>query len=154
MISDEKNLYFMKIALKEAEKAFLKNEIPVGAILVHENEVIKKSHNTTKENPLDHAELKILIELQKEKYEYFDSSILYVTLEPCCMCISAAKICGIKKIFYANSCEKWGGVSIFESKLSNKSIFTNPPLCCKIQIEHSEVNIKNFFQEKRKNYKK
>jgi tRNA(adenine34) deaminase len=154
MISDEKNLYFMKIAFKEAEKAYLKSEIPIGAILIHEDEIIKKSHNSTKKNPLDHAELKILIELQEENYEHFSNSTLYSTLEPCCMCISAAKICGIKKILYANSCKKWGGASIFESKLSKESIFTNSPLCCKIQIDNSDIYIKNFFLEKRKNYKK
>ena len=75
----------MQVALQNAEKAFNDDEVPIGAVLVKDNEIIAQEHNRTRQNsdPLAHAEMLILTK-SPEKYLY--DYTLYITLEPCVMC--------------------------------------------------------------------
>lgn len=86
------NIKFMQLALKEARKAYLKKEIPVGAVLVKDNKVIAKAHNTRQfsNNILGHSEIICLNKASKKLNSWrLDGSSLYVTLEPCLMCLGA-----------------------------------------------------------------
>ncbi len=87
-----KDLFFMKIALKEAFIAFHKNEVPIGAAITYEDVVIAKAHNLTEtfSNITAHAEM-LVIDLASNylKNKYIKKCTLYVTLEPCIMCAGA-----------------------------------------------------------------
>ena len=93
----------MNCALDEAKAAFKKNEVPVGAVIVQNNQVIAKAHNfsITQNNPIAHAEILVIQEagkiLQTEKL--IDCEI-YITLQPCMMCISAINLAKIKRVIY------------------------------------------------------
>lgn len=89
MTNDEK---WMKIALKEATRAAEKNEVPVGAILIKENIILAKAHNqpVLSHDVTAHAEIQLLrIAGKKQKNYRLPDTTLYVTLEPCMMCLSA-----------------------------------------------------------------
>lgn len=97
------DIYFMKMALREAQKAYDKNEVPIGAIIVKDNKIIGKGYNLkeTKNNPLKHAEL-IAIEKATKKinnWRLIDCTI-YITMFPCPMCASAINQSRISKIVY------------------------------------------------------
>lgn len=86
---DEK---FMQLALREASLAFAKNEVPVGAVAVQEGRVVARAHNVreTTQDPLGHAELLLLKKLAKRLSSWrLNRTTIYVTLEPCLMCMGA-----------------------------------------------------------------
>ena len=95
---------FMEFALREAEKAFAKNEVPVGAVAVHEGKVIARAHNIreTTQDPLGHAELLLLKKLSKKHKSWRLSGVtIYVTLEPCLMCMGALIQSRIDRLVFA-----------------------------------------------------
>ena len=83
---------YMRIALEEAQKAFDKDEVPVGAVLVHEGHVLARAHNSpiTMNDPSAHAEMLVLRQAAEiiGNYRLVDAE-LFVTLEPCVMCAGA-----------------------------------------------------------------
>ena len=97
------NLKFMKIALLEAKKAFLENEIPIGAVLVKNNKILAKAHNEKekRKNTIAHAEILVIQKANKilNDWRLLDCE-LYVTLKPCEMCMSAINQSRISKLFY------------------------------------------------------
>lgn len=96
--------YFMEIALKEAKKAFKNNEIPVGAVLISENgEILAKGYNKKekKKDISSHAEIEVIKKASKKINSYhLANSIIFITLEPCLMCLEAIKEAQIKKIVF------------------------------------------------------
>lgn len=103
--------YFMKKALAEAETAFEKGEIPVGAVIVIDNRVIARSHNLTEllNDVTAHAEMQAIT--SAENYlggKYLKDCTLYVTLEPCQMCAGALYWSQISKIVFGASDENRG----------------------------------------------
>jgi tRNA(adenine34) deaminase len=103
--------YFMKKALQEAEIAFEKGEIPVGAIVVIENKIIAKSHNLTEllHDVTAHAEMQsITAAANFLGGKYLKNCTLYVTLEPCQMCAGALYWSQISKIVYGASDDQRG----------------------------------------------
>lgn len=107
------DIYYMKIALKEAKKALKNDDIPVGAVIVKDNKIISKAYNQKekKNSAIRHAEI-IAIEKANKKLKtwHLDNCVLYTTLEPCLMCTGAIMQARIKKIVFATSNEKFGGV--------------------------------------------
>ncbi|WP_438966109.1 nucleoside deaminase [Flavobacterium sp.] len=103
--------YFMKKALQEAEVAFAKDEIPVGAIIVVDNKVIARSHNLTEllNDVTAHAEMQAITSAANFiGGKYLRDCTLYVTLEPCQMCAGALYWSQISKIVYGASDENRG----------------------------------------------
>lgn len=103
--------YFMKKALVEAETAFEKGEIPVGAIIVIDNKVIARSHNLTEllHDVTAHAEMQAITSAANYLGgKYLKDCTLYVTLEPCQMCAGALYWSQIPKIVYGASDENRG----------------------------------------------
>ena len=135
---------FMKLALNEAKKCLRKKEIPVGAIIVDEfKNIISKGYNKVEEknNPLYHAE-KIAIEkaLLKTNKRYLDNCDIWVTLQPCEMCMGMIKQVRIKRLYY--------GASISHYSIKNK---INKRVCSEIYsgIREDECSklIKDFFKK-------
>ena len=108
MNEDEK---WMQIAISEANLAKSKDEIPVGAVLIQNNELIAQAHNQpiSHNDPTAHAEIQVLRIAAKQQSNYrLVGSTIYVTLEPCAMCLGAMMHARIKKIVFGASDPKTG----------------------------------------------
>ena len=147
---DEK---FMKIALKEAQKAYNEEEIPVGAIIVKDGKVIAKAHNQ-KEAKCDttkHAEITAIQKASKKLASWrLEGCTMYVTLEPCTMCIGATINARIKTLVYATPDEKTGAcgsvLNIQEQYKFNHIVEIKKG----VLEEESKKLIQTFFKELRK----
>ncbi|WP_130735734.1 nucleoside deaminase [Flavobacterium sp. J27] len=107
--------YFMKKALAEAEIAFEKGEIPVGAVIVVENRIIARTHNLTEllHDVTAHAEMQAITSAANYLgAKYLKDCTLYVTLEPCQMCAGALYWSQISKIVYGAADENRGFVKM------------------------------------------
>ena len=139
--------YFMKKALQEAEMAYEKGEIPVGALIVIDNKVIARSHNLTEllHDVTAHAEMQsITAAANYLGGKYLIGCTLYVTLEPCQMCAGALYWSQISKIVYGASDENRGFVKM-GTQLHPKTTVVSGILA----NEASEL-MKRFFVERRK----
>ena len=139
--------YFMKKALQEAEMAFEKDEIPVGAVIVIENKIIARSHNLTEllTDVTAHAEMQsITAAANFLGGKYLIGCTMYVTLEPCQMCAGALYWSLISKIVFGASDEHRGfekmGTQLHPKTTVVRGVLAN---------EASEL-MKRFFKEKRK----
>lgn len=102
---------FMRVALKEAEKAAKKGEVPIGAVIVYGDKVIARAHNLreNKQRASAHAEMLAIEKANlKNKSWRLDDCDLYVTLEPCAMCAGAAANARIRTVYFG-AYEKKGG---------------------------------------------
>ena len=120
--------YFMSEAIKEAEYAFVNNEVPVGGILVNKKtkQIINRSHNKVnkQKNAIYHCELDLIIDsCKKLSSKYLDNTIMFVTLEPCLMCASAIIEAHIDKLYFGAYDEKNGGIEKFKFQLKKKYAF-------------------------------
>jgi len=136
---------FMNLALKQALKAYKKQEVPIGAIVVKNGKIISKAYNKkeNKQITTKHAEI-IAIEraCKKLKTWHLDGCEIYTTMEPCLMCYGAIEQSRISKIYYGLKNMNFG----FKSKYN---IETKLQVCeCKISNEYVDY-IKSFFKEKR-----
>jgi tRNA(adenine34) deaminase len=139
--------YFMKKALQEAEIAFEKGEIPVGAIVVIENKIIAKSHNLTEllNDVTAHAEMQsITAAANFLGGKYLKKCTLYVTLEPCQMCAGALYWSQISKIVYGASDDQRGF-----NKLGTQ-LHPKTEVVKGILAEECAQLMKDFFATKRK----
>ncbi len=147
MINPFTDEYFMKKALQEAEMAFEKDEIPVGAVIVIDNKIIARSHNLT-EMLIDvtaHAEMQAITAAANFLGgKYLVGCTLYVTIEPCQMCAGALYWSQISKIVFGASDEHRGfekmGTQLHPKTTVVRGVLAN---------EASEL-IKAFFAKKRK----
>ncbi len=129
---------FINIAYKEAQKAYKKREVPVGAIIVKDGKIIAKAHNLKekKKSPLAHAEI-LCIEKACKKINNWrlDDCIMYVTLYPCNMCLGAIKESRINTVIYAANRENI-------TNIDEKCIYIKDDRCLNI--------IQQFFKELRR----
>lgn len=139
--------FFMKKALQEAQKAFEKDEIPVGAIIVANKQIIAKAHNQTEQlkDVTAHAEmLAITAAAQYLDAKYLNNCTLYVTLEPCPMCASALAWAKIDRIVIGASDAK-KGFSLLDEKLLHPKTIINKGVMAK----ESKALLQDFFEHKR-----
>jgi tRNA(adenine34) deaminase len=143
---------YMRVALKEAEKANRKGEVPIGAILVKGNQVLAKDHNRCIElnDPTAHAEILTLRKAGRVLKNYrLEDTVMYVTIEPCPMCVSAMVHGRISRLVFGAMEPKFGAVK------SKFRLFQNNGFNHRIQIregilkeECAEI-LRAFFREKR-----
>ncbi|WP_144556053.1 tRNA adenosine(34) deaminase TadA [Bacillus sp. X1(2014)] len=103
--------YYMKEAIKEGKKAEAMDEVPIGAVLVMDGEIIARAHNLreTEQNAVAHAELIAIDQACKETGTWrLEESTLYVTLEPCPMCAGAIILSRVKRVVYGAADPKGG----------------------------------------------
>ncbi|MFP4023785.1 MAG: nucleoside deaminase [Thiohalospira sp.] len=144
LFSDE---YFMKEALKEAYKALNKDEVPIGAVIVSNKQIIARAHNLTEtlNDVTAHAEMQAFTAAANYLGgKYLIDCTLYVTLEPCIMCIGASAWAQISKIVYGASDQK-KGFTHFDSKL----IHPKTKIVSGILENECSSLIKSFFKTKR-----
>ena len=147
---DEK---WMQYAIIEANIAKDKGEVPVGSIIVQNNQVIAKAHNSpiSKNDPTAHAEIEVLRKAGEKLLNYrLPKTALYVTLEPCTMCLGAMVHARIERVVFGASDPKSG---VFGSTidLSSESIFNHQISVSGGVLEHECKNIlQSFFKLLRK----
>ncbi len=140
----------MKLAIKEAKMAKKKGEVPVGAVLVIGGKAIAKAHNSpiSKNDPTAHAEILVLREAGNKIGNYrLNEAELYVTKEPCLMCLGAIINARIKKLIYGAKDWKGGAFSKFSVDISQ----SNHKLIVIGGIMEGETAsiLRDFFREKR-----
>jgi len=138
--------YFMKKALQEAEIAFDKGEIPVGAVIVVENRIIARTHNLTETltDVTAHAEMQAITSAANFLGgKYLKDCTLYVTLEPCQMCAGALYWSQISKIVYGARDDERGCINM-KTKLHPKTKMVGGVLA-----EEASQLLKRFFIERR-----
>jgi len=143
---------FMAEALKQAEIAGLKDEVPVGALVVFNQEIIGRAHNQNRANidPTAHAEILALREAAiKIGSARLDDCDLYVTLEPCAMCAAAISLARIRNVFYACQDDKFGAVENGVKFFSSKSCYHKPEIYSGIGEDESRKMLQDFFKKKR-----
>ena len=139
--------YFMKRALQEAELAFERDEIPVGALIVINDTIIARTHNLTEllNDVTAHAEMQAITSAANALGgKYLKNCTLYVTLEPCQMCAGALYWSQISKIVFGASDEK-RGYRAMGTQLHPKTVVVSGVLA-----EESAELMMRFFEEKRK----
>ncbi len=144
--------FFMQEAITEANKAFNLREFPVGGIIVDNlsSKIVARSHNTVNKenNAIKHCELNLINETcEKLKKKYLKNMTLFVTLEPCTMCISAASEVHIQSIYFGAYDEKNGGIEKFRIALKRNNIFI-PEVYGGIMEKKCSNLLKNFFKNK------
>ena len=148
---------YMKLALKEAQKAFNKNEVPVGCVIVLNDKVISKAHNTkeSKNNPLCHAEILAINKACKKINDWrLENAELYVTLEPCPMCAGAIMQARIEKVIYGTEDLKNGSVDSLIKLYEVKGYNHYPKVQSNVLKQECSDILKKFFKELRKSTNK
>lgn len=118
----------MQKAYEEAQKAFLKEEVPVGAVLVQDGKIIASAHNLIEQNknPLHHAEMLVLTSALCTQ-KYLTDCDLYVTLEPCCLCAGAIALSRVRRVYFGAYDIKGGFVEhngrIFETSCHKPDVY-------------------------------
>ena len=139
--------YFMKQALEEAQKAYAKDEIPVGAVVVHSGRIIARAHNLTETltDVTAHAEMQAITAAANTLGgKYLIDCTLYVTLEPCSMCAAALGWSQVSRVVYGASDAKRGYTRFAPDVLHPKT-----------KVEHGVMSdecaalMSNFFASKR-----
>ncbi|HIJ60170.1 MAG TPA: nucleoside deaminase [Nitrospirae bacterium] len=149
----DKDQLFMQEALKEAKKAFKKEEVPIGAVIVLDDKIIAKAHNQRERdfNPLGHAELLVIKKASKKLSRWrLNDCTLYVTVEPCVMCAGALINARIKRLVYGCADKKAGAIESLYKIAEDRRLNHNFSLTSRVmELECSKI-IKDFFKLKRK----
>ena len=147
MLSVQSDEYFMKQAYVEAQKAAMKGEIPVGAVVVSQGRIIARAHNQTEQLNDVTAHAEVLVITSASAFlgsKYLKNCTLYVTLEPCCMCAGALAWAQLDRLVYAAQDDKRGFMK-----------FGLPMLHPKTKVEYGVMHeecaalMSNFFAGKR-----
>ena len=149
MTKDEK---YMKLALKEAQKAASLDEVPVGALIVLNDKVIAKAHNLREKSndPTSHAEINAIRKASKKLDSWrLEGATIYVTVEPCSMCAGALLQCRIARIVYGALDPKGGAIESSLELFKAKNINHHPELCGGVLKEECSSIISNYFKSKR-----
>lgn len=148
----DKDIYFMGLALKEAQGAFEEGEVPVGAVLVKEGTVICSAHNLREytRDPSAHAEI-IVLRAGTENSDSWrlSGATLYVTKEPCIMCAGAIVNARISRLVYGCRDPKAGGVDSLYSILNDARLNHRTDVTSGVLEDECSLLLKRFFQERR-----
>ncbi|HAQ38757.1 MAG TPA: nucleoside deaminase [Saprospiraceae bacterium] len=140
--------YFMNEALKEAKKAFDNDEVPVGAVVVVQDQIIAKAYNQVEllKDPTAHAEmLAITSAANFLGSKYLTDCTIYITLEPCLMCASALFWSKISRVVFAAADDKNGFMRLGKGVLHPKTKVEYG-----LMEPESRVLLQSFFEQKRK----
>ncbi len=153
----ERDQHFMNLALGLAREAAARGEVPVGAILVENEQVIASSGNS-KENtfdPLGHAEIRVIQEAAKTLGRWrLSGCTLYVTLEPCTMCAGALVHARVDRVVYGAKDPKAGGVESLYQILSDSRLNHQPKVQAGILAQECGNLLTSFFAARREANKK
>lgn len=146
------DLFYLKECLKEAKKAFKKDEVPVGCVIVKDEQIIARAHNLRekRKSVLAHAEIEAIRKACKKlDTKFLDGCTIYITLEPCLMCLGAIMQSRISRVVFSAYEPKFGAVKSAGEVLNNyKSNHNLVVSCGELEDEVSSL-MKEFFRQKR-----
>ena len=148
----EKYIKYMKEALKEAKKAELIDEVPIGCVIVKDDKIIARGHNQreTNQSPIGHAEIIAINKASKKLKSWrLEGCDIYVTLEPCIMCSGAIIQSRISKVYYGAFDPKGGALGSSINALEAKNINHHPEVIAGVLKEECSSIITNYFKAKR-----
>jgi tRNA(adenine34) deaminase len=144
--------YFMRLALREAERALDHDDVPIGAVIVHEGEVIAAARNERelRGDPTAHAEVLALREASAHlgTWRLLDTA-LYVTLEPCAMCAGAIVLGRVARVVYGADDPKAGAAGSVLDVLGEPRLNHRPAVACGLLAEEASELLRAFFASKR-----
>ncbi|MFC2173681.1 tRNA adenosine(34) deaminase TadA [Acidobacteriota bacterium] len=143
---------WMTFALSEAGKAFERDEVPVGAVLVRHGDLITSSYNQiiTLSDPTAHAEILAIRQACSILDNYrLNRAVLYITLEPCMMCADAIVQARIDRLVYGASSPKFGYTSIVPDFFTHSALNHRVEVTAGVKAEECGEVLKKFFAEKR-----
>lgn len=146
------NKGFMKYALDQAKIAFNNYEVPVGAIIIHDGNIISRTHNMSKKicDPTAHAEILAIQQASKIlNSDNLSSCQIYVTLEPCLMCATAISLAKISKVYYGLSDKKFGAYENESLIYSKNKSYHRPEVYSGFCESEIEGLMKDFFKKLR-----
>lgn len=143
---------WMKVALKEAERAYEEGEVPVGAVVVHAGEVVGRGHNMVErlQDPTAHAELiAITAACETLDTKVLRGCTLYVTLEPCPMCAGALVWAKIDRLVFGAFDEKAGAASTLFNIPQDKRLNHQLEIVSGVESDQAAGLLQAFFRERR-----
>ena len=144
--------YFMRLALREAERATAHEDVPIGAVIVRDGEVVAAAHNERelRQDPTAHAEMIALREAARlaGTWRILDAA-LYVTLEPCAMCAGAIVLARIARLVYGARDHKAGACGSVLTVLAEPRLNHRPELAAGLMAQESSELLSGFFASRR-----
>ncbi len=144
--------YFMRLALREAERAIEHDDVPIGAVIVHEGEVIGAGRNEreVRADPTAHAEILSLREASRAlgSWRLIDS-VMYVTLEPCAMCAGAIVLARVSRVVYGAADPKAGAAGSVLDVLGEPRLNHRPEVAGGLLAQESADLLRAFFAPRR-----
>jgi tRNA(adenine34) deaminase len=144
--------YFMRLALREAEQALEHEDVPIGAVLVREGEVLAAAHNERelRQDPTAHAEILALRAAAGAlgSWRVLDA-VLYVTLEPCAMCAGAVVLARVPRVVFGASDPKAGACGSVLDVLAEPRLNHRPEVAGGLLAEESAALLSSFFAPRR-----
>jgi tRNA(adenine34) deaminase len=144
--------YFMRLALREAERAMEHDDVPIGAVLVHEGEVLTAARNERelRQDPTAHAEVLALREAAEKlgSWRVLDT-VLYVTLEPCAMCAGAIVLARVPRVVFGAWDPKAGAAGSVLDVLAEPKLNHRPDVSGGLLAEECGALLSSFFSGRR-----
>jgi len=144
--------HFMRLALREAERAAEHDDVPIGAVIVRDGEVIGAAGNERelRGDPTAHAELLVMREASSRLGGWrIPDSVLYVTLEPCVMCAGAIVLARVPRVVYGAADPKAGAAGSVLDVLGEKRLNHRPEVEGGLLAEESSALLDAFFEARR-----
>jgi len=144
--------YFMRLAIREAEAALGHDDVPIGAVLVHEGEVIAAGHNERelRQDPTAHAEVLTLREGSRVLGSWrLLACVLYVTLEPCAMCAGAIVLARVPRVVYGTTDPKAGAGGSVLDVLAQPRLNHRPQVAGGLLAPECAALLTDFFGSRR-----
>ena len=144
--------YFMRLALREAERASEHEDVPIGAVLVHAGEVVAAAHNERelRQDPTAHAEIVVLREAARAAGTWrLLETVLYVTLEPCAMCAGAIVLARVPRVVYGARDPKAGACGSVLDVLGEPRLNHRPEVAGGLLEEDCGELLSEFFATRR-----
>ncbi len=144
--------YYMRLALREAERALDHDDVPIGAVIVHDGEVIAAARNERelRRDPTAHAEILALREAaaRLDSWRLLDT-VLYVTLEPCAMCAGAIVLARVPRVVYGTDDPKAGAAGSVLDVLAEPRLNHRPAVARGLLAEEAAALLRAFFASRR-----
>lgn len=143
----------MQEAIKQAKIAAEKDEVPIGAVITHQNKIIARAHNQVEmlKDPTAHAEMLAITQATNSlSCKWLQDCTLYVTIEPCSMCAGALVLARIKRICFGASDPKTGGCGSVVNIARHKKLNHRIEVKKGILAEECASLVSEFFKKKRK----
>ena len=145
--------YYMQEALKQAQQAFGEEEVPVGAVIVHQGKIIARGYNQVErlKDPTAHAEMIAITSAANYLgTKWLNEASLYVTIEPCSMCAGALVLARIKNLYFGASDPKTGACGSVINIVNHKKLNHQIKVTSGILQEECSSILSDFFKKKRK----